>query len=127
MVILYVYSQMYIHTYTRVVKTRLLQLFFSLSDACDPTWRSTRDGLTYSALAVSLFAFIYTANWICVHIYWQKCEELHFYVMTMFLVTICSETTLSQSGGVLALFSGPAFVAVQYSMQQKMGGVWEKS
>ena len=55
---------------------------FSLSDACDPSWHSTRDGLTYSAFAISIMAFIFTANRICVYIYWQKREELQLYFMS---------------------------------------------
>ena len=64
--------------------------YFSLSDACDPNWRSTRDGLTYSAFAISIVAYILTANLICVYIYLQISEELqlYFYVMTMFSLTM---------------------------------------
>ena len=64
---------------------------FSFSDACDPSWHSTRDGLSYSAFAISIVALIFTGNWICVHIYWHKTREelqLYFYVMTMFSVTM---------------------------------------
>ena len=78
-----------VHTCTGMVKTRYFLLLFSLSDACDPSWRSTRDGLTYSTFVFSIVAFIFTANWICAHAYWQRSEELqlYFYVMTLFSVT----------------------------------------
>ena len=62
----------------------------SLSDACDPNWHSTRDGLVFSALAVSIVVYIFAATLICIHVYWHRSEELqlYFYVMTMFSVTM---------------------------------------
>ena len=81
---------------------------FFFSDACDPSWRSTRDGMVISAFVVSIVAYIFTINLICVHAYWHNGEELqlYFYVMTIFSVTICSGTTLSE-GRILTLFSRP--------------------
>ena len=75
-------------------------IFFS--DACDPSWHSSRDGLTYSAFAISIVASIFTANLICVHIYWHwdGSEEL--------VVFLCHDHVFSDY--VLALFPGPAFV-----------------
>ena len=77
-----------VHTCTGMVKTRYFLLLFSLSDACDPSWRSTRDGLTYSAFEVSILAYISTTIMFFVHVYLNRSEEiqLYFYVMTMFLV-----------------------------------------
>ena len=75
---------------------------FSFSDACDPSWRSTRDGLIGSAFAISIVAYIFTINLMCVHVYWHNSEELqlYFYVMTIFSVTMCSGTTLSEDGNL---------------------------
>ena len=49
---------------------------FSFSDACDPSWRSTRDGMTYSAFAISIFTSNFTINLIFVHICWHNIEEV---------------------------------------------------
>ena len=46
------------------------------SDACDPIWRSTRDGLIGSAFAVSIVAFISGTAMVWTHIYYHKGKEI---------------------------------------------------
>ena len=86
--IVHVFSN--VHTSTSVVKQVTFSCFFSLSDACNPSWRSTRDGRTYLAFVYSIVAYIFTATLICVHVYYNRSEELqlYFYVMTMFSLTM---------------------------------------
>ena len=64
--------------HTEVVKrSRLLQMFFP-SDACDPSWRSTRDGLIGSAFAASIVAYIFAAAAVFVHVHYHKGEKCLF-------------------------------------------------
>ena len=47
-----------------------------LLDACDPSWRSTRDGLIAIAFTVSIVAFILGAATIWTHIYYHKSKQI---------------------------------------------------
>ena len=57
----------------------------NLSDACDPSWRSTRDGLIGSAFVVSIVAFIFGAAMVWTHIYYHKSKEILFLITTLCL------------------------------------------
>ena len=46
--------------------------FVSLSDACDPNWRSTRDGLITSAIGAFIVAYIFAAAAVWIHVYYHK-------------------------------------------------------
>ena len=47
---------------------------FLFLDACDPNWRSTRDGLTYSGFAASILVVIVSSSVVWFHIIWHKSE-----------------------------------------------------
>ena len=55
----------------------LISFAFPL-DACDPKWRSTRDGLIGSAFAVSIVAYIFAAAAVLVHVHYHKSEKCFF-------------------------------------------------
>ena len=44
---------------------------FFLIDACDPTWRSTRDGLFISGFVASILSFILAALVVWIHVYYN--------------------------------------------------------
>ena len=48
----------------------------SISYTCDPSWRSTRDGLIVSAFVASIVAYILAAAAVWVHVFYHKGEEL---------------------------------------------------
>ena len=45
--------------------------FVSLSDACDPSWRNTHDGLITSASSAFIVAYIFAASAVWVHVYYH--------------------------------------------------------
>ena len=59
---------------------------FFLTDVCDPTWRSTRDGLFISGFVASIVSFILAALVVWIHVYsnYDKGEELHNTVTVVF-------------------------------------------
>ena len=61
---------------TMVVKRSMLISFAFPLDACDPKWRSTRDGLIGSAFTVSIVAFILSAAMIWTHIYYHTSKQI---------------------------------------------------
>ena len=65
-------------TVTRRSKQGILQLLCSLSDACDPSWRNTRDGIIGLAYAVSIMAFILGAAMVWTHIYYHKSKQIQY-------------------------------------------------
>ena len=52
---------------------------FFLTDACDPSWRITRDGLFISGFVASIVPFILATLVVWIHVYnnYDKGEELH--------------------------------------------------
>ena len=59
---------------TMVVKRSMLISFVFPLDACDPNWRSTRDGLTYSGFAASILVVIFSSSVVWFHIIWHGSE-----------------------------------------------------
>ena len=56
-----------------------------LLDVCDPTWRSTRDGLFISGFVASIVSFILAALVVWIHVYSNyDGEELHNAVTVVF-------------------------------------------
>ena len=49
---------------------------FFLTDICDPSWRSTRDGLIGSAFVVSIVAYGFAAAAVWVHVYYHNGEKI---------------------------------------------------
>ena len=52
---------------------------FFLLDVCDPSWRSTRDGLFISGFVASIVSFILAALVVWIHVYsnYDESEEPH--------------------------------------------------
>ena len=46
------------------------------SDACDPSWRNTRDGRIGSAVAVSILTFFLAVAGVLVHVYYHTGEKI---------------------------------------------------
>ena len=57
-------------------RKQVITVGVSISDPCDPSWRSTRDGLIGSAFGASIYAYILAAAAVWVHVYYHKGEEL---------------------------------------------------
>lgn len=55
-------------------------MFLFFSDVCDPSWRSTRDGLIGLAFAVSIVAFIFVAVEVWAHVLYNKSEKLQSFL-----------------------------------------------
>ena len=61
----------------------MLYLFSLFSDACDPKWRNTRDGLIGSGFAASILVVIFSSSVVLFHICWHISEGLQLHLCTV--------------------------------------------